>query len=184
MLHAGAEASMHGSLSHDLRERVIDAVVGQSRRKAAESFGVVPSTVVKRWPHRATAEGRRPRAGSKVRALVAARGTRSDRGRAREHAALGRARRARAGGDHVTVWNLLRRRGPELQKKPCTPANRIDLMSRAAGAVADLSEPDRSAAAGVHRRDLGQDQHGAAAGLGTTGPAPRSPRCRTATGRR
>ena len=55
-------------------------------------------------------------------------------------------------------------------KKPCTPANRIVLTSHAAGWRCER-QADRSAAAGVHRRDLGQDQHGAAARLVPAGRA-------------
>ena len=49
---------MARAYSLDLRERVIAAVrSGQSRRKAAETFGVEPSTVVKWWlRYRATGE--------------------------------------------------------------------------------------------------------------------------------
>ena len=68
---------MARAYSLDLRERVIAAVrSGQSRRKAAETFGVEPSTVVKWWlRYRATGEvAARPRGGSKVRALVDERG--------------------------------------------------------------------------------------------------------------
>ena len=64
---------MARAYSLDLRERVIAAVrSGQSRRKAAETFGVEPSTVVKWWlRYRATGEvAARARGGSKVRALV------------------------------------------------------------------------------------------------------------------
>jgi transposase len=38
--------------------------------------------------------------------------------------------------------------------------------------LAEVSGADRSAAAGVYRRNLGQDQHGTAAGLVSEGPAP------------
>ena len=107
---------MARAYSLDLRERVIAAVrSGQSRRRAAETFGVVPSTAVKWWQrYRATGEvAARPRGGSKVRALagegdwvlerVAAEPHVSTRALAVELAERGRE------VSHVTVWNLLRR---------------------------------------------------------------------------
>src|SRR5579859_4384516 len=41
-----------------------------------------------------------------------------------------------------------------------------------AGPMAGLSAPDRPGAAGLHRRDLDQDQHGALARLGAARPTP------------
>ena len=107
---------MARAYSLDLRERVIAAVrSGQSRRKAAETFGVVPSTVVKWWlRYRATGEvAAKPRGGSKVRALVDERDWVLERVAAEPHVttrslAAELAERG-IGVSHVSVWNLLRR---------------------------------------------------------------------------
>lgn len=47
-------------------------------------------------------------------------------------------------------------------------------MAASAGAVEGPSGPDRRLPPGLHRRDLDQDQHGSAPGLGAARPAPES----------
>ena len=74
--------------------------------------------------------------------------------------------------DYRSVWEFRPCRGAELQKKACWPANsdRPDVARRRAQwtKYQDRIAPD---APGLHRRDLGQDQHGAAARLGAARPA-------------
>ena len=152
--------------SSDLRERVVaSAESGLSCREAAEQFSVAPSTVV-RWMQLKRAHGspaarpigrRRPfvLAGEldwllarlaetpdiTLRALLA---ELCDRGIAVSYYAL---------------WHSLDRHGISFKKKPARQRAGPSRRRPQTGTLAAASGSDRPAAAGLHRRDLGEDQH-------------------------
>ena len=108
--------------SNDLRERAVAAVVtgGLSRRRAAGQFGLGVSTVI-RWVRRCAQTG----------SVAPGRMGGPDPGEGLHPArAGGRAGRTRAQGGLPVGVELRPRREAELQKKPCSPASRIDPTSR------------------------------------------------------
>ena len=86
--------------------------------------------------------------------------------------------------DYRSVWEFVHAEKLSFKKKRRLPANsdRPDVARRRAQWV-KVSGSDRSWAAGLHRRDLDQDQYGAAAGLGAVRHQRSQPKSRTATGR-
>ena len=156
--------------SLDLRERVVAQVAGGlSCHEVADLNDLVPSTVVK-WSQRVRETGSaaaKPMGGKRPYLLEEQRDWLLARiaGEAGSDAACP-SRRAggRAGRGRLVRYALalLEARGHQLQKKPCTPASRIALTSRAGGSAGKRYQPTpRSEPAGLHRRDLGQDQHDA-----------------------
>src|SRR5262249_46888264 len=87
--------------------------------------------------------------------------------------------------NHVSVWNILRRERQPVKKKRARPRAGSARRGAPAGPLAATSMAPRSITPRLHRRDVGQDQHGAAARLVRTRQAPqgKGQRCRTATGR-
>ena len=154
--------------SEDLRERIVGAVeAGRSRHEAARIFGVSPSCVVKLMQrYRETGAVRPAKFGgyrkpilagheAKVLALVAARPDLTISELATELATL----RIKVG--RSSVYRFLRRLGLTFKKNSArlrtTPARRRRRPHRLAKRPGD----SRSTPAGVHRRDLGLDQHDA-----------------------
>ena len=85
--------------------------------------------------------------------------------------------------DYRTMWEFVHAEKLSLKKDADCRRAGSSRRRPPAGAVDQVSGPDRSHSPGVHRRDLDQDQHGAAAGLGAARASASKPRCRTATGR-
>ena len=161
--------------SMDLRERVVDAVErgGLSRRQAAARFGVGVSTVIA-WVARfretgqrgARADGRAPaeeadrRAGGTGCWRAAGSGTSPCAGWWRSSpSAACRSTTARCGSSSTP-------RGSRIKKDADRGRAGAPGRRAPAGAVDEVPGPDRPVPPGVHRRDLDQDQHGAAPGLG------------------
>ena len=177
--------------SMDLRERVVAAVEtgGLSRRRAAARFGVSYSAAID-WVARHRAD-RQPGAGADGRpqaeedfrrlARVAA-GALPGEGL---HAARagGRVGRARARGRLPFGVGVRPRREAHVTKKDADRQRAGSPRRRSpADPVEGVSGSDRPQAPGVHRRDLGQDQHDAAGGWALRAALAWSPRCRTAAG--
>jgi transposase len=154
--------------SEDLRERIVGAVeAGRSRHEVARIFGVSPSCVIKLMQrYRETGAVRAAKFGgykkpilgdheAKVRELVAAGSEMTISELASELAALG----VKVG--RSSVYRFLRRLGLTFKKNStrlrAAPARRRRSPRRLAKRPGD----SRSAPAGVHRRDLGLDQHDA-----------------------
>jgi putative transposase len=71
--------------------------------------------------------------------------------------------------DYRSVWKFVH--GENLSfKKSVVAGERPSRRRAAAGAVDKISRSRRAWAPGLHRRDLDQDQHGAAAGMGAARP--------------
>lgn len=173
--------------SNDLRERAVAAVVrdGLSRHRAAAQFGLGVSTVI-RWVRRfeqtgSVAPGRmgghKPKKISgEHHAWLAARIREKDftlRGLVAELAERG------LEVDYRSVWNFVHAEKLSFKKKRARQRAGSSRRRATAQAVDQVSGPHRSRAPGVHRRDLDQDQHGAAARVGRArhpaqgeGPAP------------
>jgi putative transposase len=154
--------------SEDLRERIVRAVeAGRSRRAVARMFGVSASCVIKLMQRcRETGAVRAAQFGgyrkpilaeheARVRALVAARPDMTISELAGELAGLG----IKVG--RSSVYRFLGRLGLTFKKNSArlrtAPARRRRRPRRLAKRPGD----SRSAPAGVHRRDLGLDQHDA-----------------------
>ena len=146
--------------SHDLRERVVAAVEEgrRSRRKAAAQFALGIGTVIN-GVRRSRETGRvlpgkigghRPKAiAGEPRTWLLLRVKEKDftlRGLVAELAGRG------LKVDYKTVWNFVRAEKLSFKK------NRIGQ----ARAREKISDPDRPSTPGRHRRDLDQDQYGAA----------------------
>ena len=158
---------MARAYSLDLRERVVGAAAsGQSCRSVAKTFMISVASVVK-WSQRQRAVGS-PAARKWAAAgltLWRARGNGffADRREAGSHAAALLAELAERG----LVVELLcavafspaRRR--DVQKKACTPPNRIGRTSPGGASGGRRVRRIDPPAAGLHRQDLGQNQHDA-----------------------
>ena len=167
--------------SMDLRERVVASVeTGKlSRRQAASRFGVGVSTAIN-WVRRfretgSVAPGQM--GGHKPKAIRGAhrdcpglnprgwmRKTLTLRGLVAELAERG------LKVDYRTMWSFVH--GENLSFKKNRARQRTGSPRRRATArtMETVSEPHRSRAAGVHRRDVDEDQHGAAQGVGAAWP--------------
>ena len=161
-------------ISMDLRERLVLAVArdGISARAAAARFGVsVSSAIVWVRRHRETGSvapgkigGYKPNvlAGEHGDWLVAR--AKSDftlRGLVAELAERG------LKVDYVQVWRFVHARGLSFKKKRSSRRAAPPQDRPAARAVAQVSGTACSPASRLHRRDLGQDEHGPVAWLGT-----------------
>jgi len=161
--------------SNDLRERVVSAVErdGMSRNQAAAHFGVAISTAIG-WVRRfrqtgSVAPGQM--GGHKPRAIS---GEHRDwliarcRDRAFTLPGLVTELAAERGltVDYRSVWAFVHGEGLSYKKKRSGQRTRPARHHAPPGTMAPLPTPDGPGAARVHRRDLDQDQHGAAARLG------------------
>ena len=163
-------------ISMDLRKRAMERLDrGQTVRQVAAVLDVAPSSVVK-WPQR------RRRTGSCAPGRPGGRRPRKISG---EHEAwlLGRIKDAftlrglvgeLAGRgvrvDYRTVWNAVHRAGYSFKKKNAEAHRAVaGGCGTAQGPPEASSEADRPEPARLHRRNLGQDQHGTVARLGTQG---------------
>jgi transposase len=167
---AGKETSMNGeAFFGDLRKRIVRAVeAGRSRHAVARMFEVSASCVIKLMRgYRETGAVRAVKFGgyrkpilteheAKVRALVAARPDMTISELASELAALG----IKVG--RSSVYRFLRRLGLTLKKNAARRRTAPARHRRSPRRLAKRPGGDsRSAPAGVHRRDLGLDQHDA-----------------------
>ena len=152
--------------SVDLRERVVRAVEGgASRRAAAAKFEVSISFVVKlmqRWHQRGTLQP--DRIGGWKEATLAAHGERLRALVATEpDLTIAELRRRLADEGIATsrsgVGRFLAAAGLTRKKRRCTPPSRTVRTCRGPASRGETSSRDEPAAADVHRRDLGQDQH-------------------------
>ena len=75
-----------------------------------------------------------------------------------------------------TVWNFVHREKISYKKKRSSRRAKSPRRSPPSRALETLSGQDRSQASGLHRRNLGQDQYGAAPGLVRARQAPRRAR--------
>ena len=164
--------------SEDLRERALARfAAGETIRAIGQALGIDPSCVPK-WVKRkretggcaGSIGGRKPRTLSgETAAWLRERlqsGPFTTRGLTAELADRGVKTDRRAVG--------FRSRGrSELQKKPCSPASRIARRRAQTRTLEGASGQRRSHAPCLHRRDLGEDKHDAATGLGPQGPQAR-----------
>ena len=154
--------------SEDLRERLVRAVeAGRSRHAVARIFGVSASCVIKLMRrYRETGAVRAAKFGgyrkpilaeheAKVRDLVAARPEMTISELASELAALG----IKVG--RSSVYRFLRRLGLTFKKNSARLRTAPARHRRRPRRLAKRPGDSRSAPAGVHRRDLGLDQHDA-----------------------
>ena len=172
----GGQHPMTRPLSNDLRERVVAAIVGgESCRSVASRFGVAVSSVVK-WSQRYRATGsvapgkvggHRKRVLEPHRAFVLERIGQTPHltlhGLKEELAARG------VNVSHNAVWLFLRREGLRFKKNAVRPSAGPRRHRSQAMTLALMAGPSRPAASGVHRSDLDQDRHGAAARMGAQG---------------
>ncbi len=165
--------------SMDLRERVVGAVKieGLSRRAAAARFGVSYSAAIE-WLKRVEQTGSvEPRqvGGYKPKKISGAwRDWLVERCKTKDFTLRGLVAELGDRGlkvDYRSVWEFVHAEG--LSHKKDADRRRAGSSRRGApaSAVEAISRPDRSRPPGVHRRDLDQDQHGAAQGLGADWPA-------------
>jgi putative transposase len=156
--------------SQDLRERVVAAVEeGRlSRRKAATQFALGISTVIN-WVRRSRETGsvlpgkiggHRPKAiAGEHRTWLLLRVKEKDftlRGLVAELAGRG------LKVDYKTVWNFVRAEKLSFKKTRIGQRARSPGRRPQARAMEKISDPDRPSTPGLHRRDLDQDQYGAA----------------------
>ena len=158
-----------------LRERVVDAVVrgGLSCRKAAARFGVGESTAIA-WVARfredpgSVAPGQM--GGHRPKKLIGPwREWLLERCRTADFTLRGLVVESAERGmpvDYRTVWEFVHAEGLTHKKDADRGRARAPGRRAPAGAVGEAPGPDRPVPPGVPRRDLDQDQHGAAAGLG------------------
>ncbi len=164
--------------SIDLRERVVAAVEqdGLSRREAASRFGVAVSTAII-WVRRfretgsvapSQIGGYRPK---KIRDVH--RDWLLERMRAKEFTLRGLVAELADRGlkvDYRTMWSFVHAEKLSFKKNRARQRAGSPRCRATAGTMETVSEPDRSRAAGLHRRDLDQDQHGPAQGVGAAWP--------------
>jgi transposase len=156
--------------SDDLRERVIEAVeAGASRREAAESFNLCPSSAVKwlqRWRDTGSAKAK-PTGGStspleahaeELLALIAEQPDLS----LDEVVVAMRKRRIR--GSRTAVWRFFARRGFTFKKKPARRGTTTAGRGLRTPTLAARAVHVRPGPAGIHRRNRHQHQHGEAEG--------------------
>ena len=166
--------------SIDLRDRVVTAVLteGLSRNQAAARFGVAVSTAIG-WVRRFQATGSvapGQMGGHKPRKISGGHETwLAGRIRERDFTLHGLVAELAERGlvvDSHTVWAPFARPGSLLTKDAGRQRTEPGGRRPPPGAVAEIPAWGRSGPPGLHRRDLDQDQHGAAAGLGAQRPAP------------
>jgi putative transposase len=159
--------------SIDLRERVVAAVEngGLSRNRAAAQFGLAISTVIN-WVRRfretgSVAPGKvggyRPktiRGEHRVWLLERIKTDFTLRGLVVELAERG------VKVDYRTVWNFVHAEKQRYKKNGYRQRAGSSRRCKKAGTVDEVSKADRSKAPGLHRRDLDQNRHGPAQGLG------------------
>ncbi len=165
---------MHGStLFFRLRERVVATVAGgRSCRAVAELFDVSVASVVK-WSQRARMTGSaaaKPMGGRRPYLLEGERdwlmGRLTEKPDLTLHALLAELAERGVVGVLRHALALPQARGDQLQKNTFFASEQTrPEIARRARLVAPASSEDRCGAARLHRRDLGQDQHGAAARL-------------------
>jgi transposase len=163
---------MARAYSNDLRERVASAVLaGCSVREVAIRFEVSVASAVK-WSQRLRdtgSAGSRPMGGHKRRVLAGQQAWMLLRLEECPHLTVRALAMELAGrGYRVspnTVWSMLRKAGHSFKKKPVRDRAGPSQDRPAASAVEEVSGADRSPAAGLYRRDLGQDQHDPDPGL-------------------
>ena len=161
--------------SMDLRERVVAAVEkgGLSRHQAAARFGVgdqhgdrLGAAVPRDGQRGAGQDGRLPAEDESGRAprLAAGRGSR----RRTSPCAAWWPSWPSAGSRSITgrCGSFVHAEKLSFKKKRGRQRARPSRRRAPACAVDEVSGPDRSCPPGLHRRDLDQDQHGAAARLG------------------
>jgi len=169
---------MPAPYSNDLRERVAAAVAGgRSCREAAKLFRVSPASVV-RWSQRFRETGSaaaKPTGGTRRAVLAGHRAWLLERIRERPDLTLQALRAALAErGVAVSVWTVWKFCVSErlsLKKNRAAVragSSRHRAQARALEAASDSARPQ---APGVHRRDLGEDQHGPPARPGAAGAA-------------
>ena len=164
--------------SIDLRERVVAAVEhgGLSRRRAAARFGVSYSAAiawVKRYRETGSVApgqmgGHKPKkiAGADRNWLLA-------RCREKDFTLLGLVHELAERGlkvDYRTVWNFAHAEKLSFKKKRARQRTGSSRRRATARPVAKISKPDCPFPLGLHRRDLDQNEYGAAQGLGAAWP--------------
>ena len=175
---AGGQHPMGRAYSIDLRERVVAAV--ESGMSCQSGGGAVW-----RWrQHGDPVGGRCARPAALLRARSAA--TSPARSRASTGWLLARIKerdftlRGLVGElaerglkvDYRSVWTFVHDEKLSFKKKRGGWRTRPSRRRTPAGAMDQVPGPRRSCPPGLHRRDLDQDQHGAAAWLGTAGQPP------------
>ncbi len=164
--------------SMDLRERVVSAVEtgGLSRREAASRFGVGVSTAIG-WVRRfretgSVAPGQM--GGHKPKSI---RGVYRDwlieRCRSGDFTLRGLVAELAERGlkvDYRSVWEFVHAENLSYKKNRSRQRTGSSRRRAAARPVEKISEPDRSQAAGLHRRDVDENQHGPAQGMGAAWP--------------
>lgn len=164
--------------SIDLRERVVSAVERDrlSRHQAAARFGVGVSTAIN-WVRRFRETGRVTpgrMGGHKPKKITSEHGAwLVERTREKEFTLRGLVAELAERGlevDYRTMWNFVHAEKLSFKKNGGRQRTGSSRCRAKAGTVDKVSELDRSGALGLPRRDLDQDQHGALAGMGTTGP--------------
>jgi transposase len=157
---------MGAPYSLDLRERVVAAVEGgMSRAEAARQFQVSHSTAI-RWTKRKTQTGspaalpmggRKPFKLAGEAAWIRARVAEKPDITGRELLAELRARGVAV--SYFAVWHFLDRAALTFKKKPARQRTGPRRCRPPAPAMAKAAGERCSATLGVHRRDMGQDQH-------------------------
>ena len=159
--------------SLDLRKRVVAAIEGgMSRNQAAKRFGVAISTAIG-WMQRVEETGsvepgqmggHKPKAVSGDHAVWLSQrikdGDFTIRGLVAELAGRG------LKVDYHSVWDFVHAEKLSFKKKRGGWRTRSSRRGEAARPMDKVSRPRRSRAAGLHRRDLDQDQHGSVTGMG------------------
>jgi transposase len=164
--------------SMDLRERVVSAVEtgGFSRREAASRFGVGVSTAigwVRRFRETGSVAPRRMGGYRPKKIQGAHRDWLLERTREKDFTLRGLVAELADRGlkvDYRTMWSFIH--GEKLSFKKNRSRQRTGSSRRRAAArpVEKISEPDRSRAAGLHRRDVDEDQHGPDQRMGAARP--------------
>jgi len=160
---------MPKALSADIRRRVIASVEGgASRREAAEQFEVSVSVAVS-WLRCWQVSGRseaKPRGGSRSGLeehkewLLAVIAEQPDLTLDEVVVAMGKAGIA---GSRSAVWRFFDRHGMTYKKKPARKRTGSRGRGAPAPAMEAASEQDPRRTTDLHRRNLGEDQHDAAA---------------------
>jgi len=164
--------------SMDLRERVVASVeTGKlSRRQAASRFGVGVSTAIN-WVRRfretgSVAPGQM--GGHKPKAIRGAhRDWLLERMDEKDFTLRGLVAELAERGlkvDYRTMWSFVHAENLSFKKNRARQRTGSPRRRATARTMETVSEPHRSRAAGVHRRDVDEDQHGAAQGVGAAWP--------------
>ena len=159
---------MGRAYSLDLRERVVAAVrAGESCRLVAARFQVSVASVVK-WSQRFRRTGSaapRPMDGHRPYALARERDwllrRLVEKPDVTLRALLGELAERGIKVSYYAVWHFFEHEGISFKKKPARQRAGSSRRRQAAGTMEEVSGATGSGAAGLHRRDLGQDQHDA-----------------------